>query len=159
MHNTESYRPGQAVRIMKEAGLQVTLPRLAVWMALERSDTPLLVRDLHRYLVVTGASVSLSSVYTALKRLTAAGLVAVQTFEGDKAHYTLMSRRIRHCIVCEDSGEEHWVAGPGLHDVIADLCEAHGFDLCDYTLSIQARPVDVKSSDQRQPVVEGVSEG
>lgn len=159
MQNAETYEPGHAVRIMKEAGLQVTLPRLAVWMALERSDTPLLAMDLHRYLVVTGASVSLSSVYTALKRLTAARLVAVQTFEGDKAHYTLMSRRIRHCIVCEDSGEEHWMADPSLHQVIADFCQTHGFDLCDYTLSIQARPVEVKSSDQRQPVFESVSEG
>lgn len=159
MHSIGTYEPSQAIRIMTAAGLPVTTPRLAVWLALVRSDIPLSVMDLHRCLMAEGTSVALSSVYSALKRLTAVGLVAVHAVDGDKAHYTLMSRRYRHRIVCEESGEEHWVAGPGLHRVIADFCQAHGFDLCDYTISIQARPVDVTSTAQRQPVFDNAGEG
>lgn len=144
---------------MTAAGLPVTTPRLAVWLALVRSDIPLSVMDLHRCLMAAGTSVALSSVYSALKRLTAVGLVAVHAFDGDKAHYTLMSRRYRHRIVCEDSGEEHWMTDPDLHRVIVDFCQAHGFHLCDYTISIQARPVDVTSTAQRHPVFEIASEG
>lgn len=143
-----AYEPGQAVRIMEVAGVQVTMPRLAVWMVLERSDTPLLATEIHRSLIAMGASVSLSSVYAALKRLTVAGLVSVQAFEGDKAHYTLMSRRLHHRIVCADSGTEHWIDDFALNRMIAQFCRAQGFELCDYTLSIQARQVD---TDVRSP--------
>lgn len=140
-NNREFHEPGEAIRLMAAAGLQATMPRLAVWMVLAHSDTPMLATDIHRRLLSKGASASLSSVYQSLKRLTSAGLVSVQAFEGDKAHYTLMSRRLHHRIVCEVSGKEHWVADADLNRVITQFCQAQGFDLCDYTLSIQARQV------------------
>lgn len=141
-NNRELYQPGEAIRLMAAAGVQATMPRLAVWMVLVQSDTPMLATDIHRCLLSKGASASLSSVYQSLKRLTAAGLVAVQAFEGDKAHYTLMSRRLHQRIVCEDSGKEHWVADADLKRVITQFCQAQGFELCDYTLSIQAKQMD-----------------
>lgn len=62
---TDAYESGQAIRIMETAGLAVTMPRLAVWIALKQSDTPLSAMVLHRRLMATGVSISLSSVSVA----------------------------------------------------------------------------------------------
>lgn len=144
---TDAYESVQAICIMKTAGLAVTMPRLAVWMALEQSDTPLSAMGLHRRLIATGVSTSLSSVYAALKRLKETGLVAAHTFDDDKISYMLMSRRFRHRILCQSSGEERWVPGSDLHRVIANFCRAQGFALSDYTLSIHAQRMDDASSE------------
>jgi len=130
---TDAHEAGQAVRILERAGLAATMPRLAVWMELERSDTPLSAMVLHRRLMATGVSTSLSSVYAVLKRLRETGLVAAYAFDDDKISYMLMSRPFRHRILCRNSGEEHWVSSPELHRVIADFCWSRGFALFDYT--------------------------
>lgn len=134
------YESGQAIRTMEAAGLSVTMPRLAVWMALSRATAPLLATEIHRTLLGSGASMSLSAIYSALKRLRSVGLVTQHDFDSGAAHYALASRPFRHRIVCAETGDEHWVdGGPGLHGVIAEFCREKGFKLCDYTLSVQVR--------------------
>lgn len=147
MPSIDPYELDQAVSTMEKAGLSATMPRLAVWLALERSDTPLLVIDLHRYLLSREMSVALSSVYAALKCLTEAGLVAAHTFDGGKTYYTPMSRRCRHRIVCKHSGNEHWMGdGLKLQHIIEKFCLEQGFQLRDYTLSVQVWPIDENTS-------------
>lgn len=127
------------MRTMHAAGLAVTVPRLAVWMVLARSDEPLHAADIQRRLIERGVGVPLSSTYAALKRLTTAGLVTSHAFSDNKARFGLANRMTRNRLTCLETGDEHWLDDAQFTHGIAALCRSHGFELHDYTLSIQAR--------------------
>lgn len=123
---------------IRAAGLTVTMPRLAVWKVLDKADAPMLVSDIQKTLMDWGVRVQLSSVYAALRRMSEVGIISVHSFDENKAHYALSSRKFRHRIVCEESGKEYWPLDNDLVQAIDEFCSASGFQLRDYTLSIQA---------------------
>lgn len=129
-----------AMRALRNVGLSATFPRMAVWIVLAQSNQPIYVVDIQRVLIEQGFDTPLSSTYAALKRLTAAGLVTGQLFQGNKTRYRLTHHPTRSRLTCIDTGAEHWMDDPAITRYIASLCKKHGFELRDYTLSIQARP-------------------
>lgn len=69
--------------LLAAAGLRTTLPRLRVMrLFLERPGEPMSAEFALRALLLGGDAMSLSSVYTILKRLAAAGLVSCHFAEG-----------------------------------------------------------------------------
>nr|WP_321272776.1 transcriptional repressor [Alcaligenes faecalis] len=149
--HSRHYVAGTAAASLRAAGVSVTMPRLAVWMVLEQAQSPLLAVDVARSLLRQGLQVPLSSVYAALRRPAHVRLIQAHAFEGGKAHYALASRRYNQRITCQDTGHTVW---PGERDgdltqAIAQFCRKNGFELSQYTLSVQAtaRP----ASSPREP--------
>ncbi len=130
-----------ACAALRAAGVSVTLPRLAVWTVLTHAEAPLPVADISRRLVKRSIQVSLSAVYAALKYMEAAGLLSSQVFSDGKLYFDLANRLVRNRVTCVETGTEHWLDDGDFAQHVAALCSRHGFELHDYTLSIQARHV------------------
>lgn len=130
-----------ATRALQDAGLSVTVPRLAVLTVLFQIDKPLPAIEIQRLLIAKEVGIRLSSTYAALKRLVTVGLVVNQEFGGGRAFFCIASNAAQHCVHCVETGAKHWFPDNALQTHIAQFCQAHGFELQDYTLSISARPV------------------
>ena len=130
-----------ACAALRAAGMSATVPRLATWIVVKHATAPLLVTDIARGLARQGARVPLSSVYAALKRLNGAGLLTSHVFDDGKTRFALANRAMCHRVICTETGAEHWFDDSGFTQQVAALCRLHGFELQDYTLSIQARQV------------------
>jgi len=128
-----------AVRAIKNAGVSATLPRVAVWTILAKSDRPLQAVEIKRRVMSSQAGISLSSVYSVLKRLCDANLVSTHAVEVGKAHFSLTTQNFCQRIICDQTGKELWLADPELTQAIEAFCQKHGFDLSEYTLLAQGR--------------------
>ena len=88
--------PGRA------AGLRATVPRLRVMrLFLERAGEPMAAERVLRTLLLAGDTMSLSTVYTIVKRFAAAGLVAGRFDEGRRVFVREPVRAPVRCRVCE----------------------------------------------------------
>jgi Fur family transcriptional regulator, stress-responsive regulator len=95
--------PSAAERSLRDAGLRVTQPRLAVMAALEHqphADTDTVIRAVR----ATAGDVSHQAVYDVLRALTAAGLVRRIEPAGSVARYELRVGDNHHHVVCRDCG-------------------------------------------------------
>lgn len=134
-----------AIRAMKNAGVAATLPRVAVWVILARSDRPLQVKEIKRYSIENEMDLNLSSIYAALKRLTKEKLFSVHVVFGI-AYYSLSDMELHQSIVCEESGRQYWFADHDLRHAIETFCRKHGFDMVGYMLTMHGQRIEAKDS-------------
>ena len=138
-----------AQRALKQAGVPVTMRRLHVWEVVSEAAQPVEATEIKRRLIQRDADMPLSSVYTALKRLTQAGVFATHEVAGT-ALYSLASRDFSQRIVSLENEQEHWYADAELRQAIEAFCARHGFDLADYTLLARARPSGASARSRRR---------
>ena len=131
-----------AISAMRKAGVSVTVPRLAVWTVLAQADEPLQPYDIQARLNENGITLSLSSIYTVLKRFVEAGVLTLHAIDAGKSHYSLAEKDFRQHILCEDSGRDYWLADEALSHAIEEFCRQHGFEPTTYSLKVKARPLD-----------------
>ena len=129
-----------AIHAVRKAGVSVTVPRLAVWTVLAQADEPLQPYDIQARLTGNGVTLSLSSIYTVLKRFVEAGVLTLHAIDAGKSHYSLAEKDFRQHILCEDTGRDYWLADEALSHAIEDFCRQHGFELSTYSLMVKARP-------------------
>ena len=90
---------------IKQAGLKVTLPRVKILDALEKSETRhLSAEDVYKRLLNKGEEIGLATVYRVLTQFESAGLVCRHHFEGGQSLFEL-NRGVHHdhlvCIKCD----------------------------------------------------------
>ncbi|ENO85231.1 Fur family transcriptional regulator [Thauera linaloolentis] len=131
-----------AISAVRKAGVSVTVPRLAVWTVLARADEPLQPYDIQARLAGNGATLSLSSIYSVLRRFVEAGILTLHAIDAGKSHYSLAEKDFRQHVLCEDSGRDYWFADPALSQAIEEFCREHGFELSTYSLLAKVRPMN-----------------
>lgn len=134
------------MQAMKDAGVVVTLPRMAVWIILARADRPLQVKEIKRHSVINGMDIHLSSIYAALRRLTSAKLLSLHVISGT-AYYSLTNLELHQSIICKESGAKFWFVDHELSRAIESFCRKHGFDLADYMLTVHGQRTRTRDSD------------
>lgn len=127
-----------AMRLMQGIGISATMPRVAVWKVLAWAERPLQATEIKRRLQDNEVELPLSSIYSALKKLTAVKLVVMYS-EAGSAHYSLPEKQFCQRITCGDSGQEYWFSDAELSRTIARFCRKHGFVLSDYMLFVNGK--------------------
>ena len=140
VHNNDS--TAAAINAVRKAGVSVTVPRLAVWTVLAQADEPLQPYDIQARLTGNGVTLSLSSIYTVLKRFVEAGVLTLHAIDAGKSHYSLAEKDFRQHIHCEETDRDYWLADPELTCAIEAFCRRHGFELSTYSLVVKAKPVN-----------------
>ncbi|WP_068638054.1 Fur family transcriptional regulator [Thauera butanivorans] len=140
VHSNDS--TNAAINAVRKAGVSVTVPRLAVWTVLAQADEPLQPYDIQARLNENGITLSLSSIYTVLKRFVEAGVLTLHAIDAGKSHYSLAEKDFRQHILCEESGRDYWLTDEVLNEAIEEFCRRHGFEPTTYSLRVKARPLD-----------------
>lgn len=124
-------------------GLSVTLSRLAVLELLSESPCAMDVASMHRALLMRGLTVPLSSIYTTVHRLQAAGLLERHLTDGNKGMFACAQQRTRHRLTCTRCGRVSWLDdSPQLASLIAQGCREQGVQMQAYAVSIQGECAD-----------------
>ena len=125
---------------LKKAGLKVTLPRLKVLEALERSEPHhMSAEDVYRHLIAQDESVGLATVYRVLTQFETAGIVERHNFDDGHAVYELATEEHHDHMVDIDSGQVFEFVNQRIealqHEIVAD----QGFELIDHELVLYVR--------------------
>jgi len=96
-------RPDSQQRL-KEAGLRVTSPRIAVLEALDEADGHVTADQVRRAVLVRLGSVSVQTIYDILAALTAAGLVRCLETPGHPARFETRVGDNHHHFICRNCG-------------------------------------------------------
>ena len=88
-------------KLLQNAGLKSTLPRMKILQILERAERHhLSAEDIYQALVASKDDVGLATVYRVLTQFEEAGLVKRHNFEGDRAVYELDQGDHHDHLVC-----------------------------------------------------------
>ena len=122
-------------RLLREAGLRVTRPRLAVLSAVhdrQHADTESLIGAVR----VELPKVSHQAVYDALRVLTAVGLVRRIQPMGSVARYEARVGDNHHHLVCRHCGRAVEVSDPPVEDWAERIAREYGFTEVGHTVEI-----------------------
>ena len=88
-------------RIIKDAGLKVTLPRLKIFRLLQRSENQhKSAEELYQCLINQGDEVGIATVYRVLNQFDDAGIITRHHFEGGKSVFELTNKDHHDHLVC-----------------------------------------------------------
>lgn len=125
---------------LKNAGLKVTQPRVAILRLLEQaSQKHLTADDLYRQANDEGIAISLGTIYRVLAQFEAAQLIQKHVFDDGsgrpaQACYELAVDDHHDHMVCVDSGEVIEFYDPEIEARQEEIAKAHGYEIVDHAL-------------------------
>lgn len=140
------------------AGLAVTQPRLRV-LALfrEEPDRHFSVTDVQRAMIARGEHISLTGLYSVLRRLAEVNLLVCR-FAGGHKVFALAGHPQGVRVVCSLCRRESIFRDAAIDEVLGRAAEAHGLALAGYAVALHGccRPRCVPSG---EPVPDGAQHG
>ena len=89
------------VKVIRDSGSKLTVPRKIVLTKLEHANKPLTLKELHK----SCGNIDFSSVYRSILLFKDLGLVDEINFADKKIRYELVSKLHHHHIICSSCGE------------------------------------------------------
>ena len=89
------------LKIIKDSGSKLTVPRKTVLTKLNKANKPLTLKEIHKRC----GNVDFSSVYRSIQLFQDLGLVDEINFADKKIRYELVSNLHHHHIICSNCGE------------------------------------------------------
>lgn len=122
---------------IKQAGLKVTAPRVAILAVLESSGTRhMSAEDVYKELLSNGEEIGLATVYRVLTQFEGAGLVCRRHFETGQSVFELNSGEHHDHLVCVKCSKVVEFCDPLIEERQARIAEKHGFRMEDHSLVI-----------------------
>jgi len=123
---------------LRNAGLRVTQPRMAVLAILQEADPHhLSAEDVHRRLVRMDSSIGLTTVYRVLSQLEQHGFVTRHHFDGSQAVFELDQGDAHHHIVCTETGVVAEFRDERIEKRLEAIARELGFELTDHQIVIK----------------------
>lgn len=125
---------------LKNAGLKVTQPRVAILRLLEQaSQKHLTADDIYRQANDEGFAISLGTIYRVLAQFEAAQLIQKHVFDDGsgrpaQACYELAVDDHHDHMVCVDTGEVIEFYDPDIEARQEEIAQAHGYEIVDHAL-------------------------
>ncbi|NCA68512.1 MAG: ferric iron uptake transcriptional regulator [Sphingobacteriia bacterium] len=122
---------------IKQAGLKVTAPRIAILAILEGSGKRhLSAEDVYKELLANGEEIGLATVYRVLTQFEGAGLVCRRHFETGQSVFELNSGEHHDHLVCVGCGAVVEFCDPMIEKRQSSIAAEHGFRIEDHSLVI-----------------------
>ncbi|UWG96223.1 transcriptional repressor [Dehalobacter sp. DCM] len=142
----EHQNPG-STELLKNAGIKNTKHRSLIFELLEHATEPLTAEDIFISLKEKSASISLSTVYRALEKLTAGNLLLKSTLSDDgKARYELNNHEHKHYLICMKCNKHISIDECPMKDFEKLLESQENFDVIRHKLEIYGYCRDCKTS-------------
>ena len=127
---------------LREADLQVTRPRLAVYRVLADADDHPTAAEIYERARSSSPGASMATVYNCLDALQEAGLVGVMNEVHDAARYDAVMERHHH-LICRSCDRVVDIHDPDLDELTPD--ETEGFELEDLSVHFYGLCPDCRS--------------
>lgn len=128
-------------RRLRDEGLKYTAERARILDAVIALPGPFTVEELLARLKGGSPRVSKATTYRTVKLLADSGIVRPVVLNSDQTHYTLAyGRGSTAMLVHAATGRMEMVDAPGLAELCARLCAAHGLSLDGQSLMVYAAP-------------------
>ncbi len=148
LKTTQKSRDGVAE--LKNAGLKVTTPRLAVLAILEESEPHhLSAEDVYRMLLNQGNDVGLATVYRVLTQFESSGLVTRHHFDGGQALFELDNGDDHDHIVCTRSGKVSEFKDRRIEKRLEAIARELGYELTDHRIVLRGVYVDEEGTNEK----------
>ena len=122
-------------KVLKQAGLKVTLPRMKILDMLQQQDgTHLTAEEIFRGLEESGEEVGLATVYRVLTQFEAAGLVRRHHFEGGHSVFELNQGEHHDHILCLECGRIEEFCDEDIERRQRVIAQRLGFELAEHCL-------------------------
>ncbi|MCG6896877.1 MAG: ferric iron uptake transcriptional regulator [Thiocapsa sp.] len=122
---------------IKQAGLKVTAPRIAILSVLERSGKRhMSAEDVYKELLSHGEEIGLATVYRVLTQFEGAGLVCRRHFETGQSVFELNSGDHHDHLVCVRCGKVVEFCDPLIEERQAKIADERHFRIEDHSLVI-----------------------
>lgn len=130
-------------RVLKTAGLKVTLPRIKVLQVLHGSDKKhLSAEEIYKALLEAEEDVGLATVYRVLTQLENAKLIERHNFDGGYAVFEINKKGHHDHIVCLKCGHVTEFYDETIEQQQEYLAKHHGFRLIHHTHAIYGECMD-----------------
>lgn len=130
-------------KVLKKAGLKVTLPRLKILERLQQPDYQH-INECRRFIqkiINEGEEISLTTVYRVLNQFDNANIVNRHHFSGEKSVFELEIRQHHDHLVCLDSGSVIEFSDTVIEQRLVEIAREHGIELTDYSLYLYGNSV------------------
>jgi Fur family ferric uptake transcriptional regulator len=122
---------------LKQAGLKVTLPRLAILQVLKHSEVRhLSAEDVYKALLRENNDVGLATVYRVLTQFEDAGLVMRHNFDGGHSVFELATAEHHDHMVCNTCGQVFEFADTLIEEQQLKVAADLGFKLSGHSLHL-----------------------
>jgi Fur family ferric uptake transcriptional regulator len=129
--------PELEIEQIKQAGLKVTAPRIAILAVLEASrKRHLSAEDVYKELLKNGEEIGLATVYRVLTQFEGAGLVCRRHFETGQSVFELNSGEHHDHLVCIKCGKVVEFCDDIIEERQGCIAADHGFRIEDHSLVI-----------------------
>lgn len=129
--------PELEIEQIKQAGLKVTAPRIAILAVLEASrKRHLSAEDVYKQLLKNGEEIGLATVYRVLTQFEGAGLVCRRHFETGQSVFELNSGEHHDHLVCIKCGKVVEFCDDLIEERQGRIATDHGFRIEDHSLVI-----------------------
>lgn len=124
-------------RLLKQAGLKITSPRLKI-LALLQNSTNLHVtaEEIYRKLIEQEEEIGLATVYRVLNQFEEVGLITKHHFEGGKAVFELASQHSHDHLICLDCGHVFEFKDEVIRQRQLEIAKEYGIQLSYHNLSL-----------------------
>lgn len=123
---------------LRNAGLRVTLPRMAVLSVMQDAEPHhLSAEDVHRRLMDTEYDIGLTTVYRVLSQLEQAGFVTRHHFDGAQALFELDHGDAHHHIVCTETGKVAEFKDSRIEKRLHAIAKELGFELTEHQIVVR----------------------
>lgn len=130
---------------LQKEGLKSTKHRNLILELLEEAQEPLSAEEIFDWVRKQGDSISLSTVYRSLEKLTSGNLLIKSDLKDDgKARYELFQERHKHYMICKKCNKVIAVDGCPLEEYARALQKQMDFDVTGHKLEIYGYCQDCK---------------
>jgi Fur family transcriptional regulator, ferric uptake regulator len=137
---------------LAESGLRLTGQRKVIAQVLSQATDHPDAEEVHRRAQRVDPRVSLSTVYRAVARFEAAGIVEKHAFKDGRARYETGGRQHHDHFIDARNGTVLEFRSPEIEALQAEIARRHGFRIVDHKLDIYVLPLDSEQQEPVQPV-------
>ena len=127
---------------LRESGLRLTGPRKVIARILSEAKDHPDVEELHRRVQNVDSGVSLSTVYRAVARFEAAGIVERLAFKDGRSRYETGGRQHHDHFIHARTGQVIEFRSAEIEALQAEIARRHGFRIVDHKLDLYVVPLD-----------------
>jgi len=128
---------------LKQAGLKVTHPRVAVLNVLKSADNQhISAEDIFKILIDQGEDIGLATVYRVLNQFHDAGMVDRHHFEGGKSVFELSDRQPHYHLVCLNTDQVIEFDDQFIRNRLEEIARQHNMKLTNHSLYLYGKSLE-----------------
>lgn len=140
-------------RLLKNAGLKVTEPRLTILALMQQYRDQMQhfsAEDIYKILLEQGSDIGLATVYRVLNQFEEVDILIRHNFDVNKAVFELNMNHQHDHIICMDCGKVFEFKDSEIERRQREISQQHGIELANHSLYLYGKCNNIKQCDEKE---------